>query len=81
MIRERLLVADTLRRFVSGNISDYEFDDFISIPSRDSKIEEVRMEIISLPDVYPPEIRSHYVNASGLARISEIADNLVRSAD
>jgi hypothetical protein len=31
---ERLLFADLLRRFVSGDIGDWEFDDFVSFPQK-----------------------------------------------
>jgi len=69
-------VADLLRRFVSGDVDPYEFDDFTSSRKRNERLEAYRQELLYLPDSYPPDEGGGYCNASGIARILEIADEL-----
>ena len=77
-MHERERISDLLERFVMGNIGEWEFDDFISSVSNDELIEEARLKVISLPDLYPPLSKRHYTSARGLSEIKTIAANLVK---
>ena len=67
-------VADLIDRFLRGEVGPYEWDDFISIRSRDPRIERVRRECLEIPDRYPTE--SGYCNDAGVARLRELASSL-----
>jgi len=73
---ERAKVSDLLRRFVSGQVEEYEFDDFLSIPVDDPEIEAARLEIVEIPTRYPPEFAGEFTSALGRKRLLEIAGEL-----
>ncbi len=81
MTSERQEISDLLRRFVAGNVLDWEFDDFISCRSEDPLVEAFRLEIAALPEVFPPETDAGYASHSGISRILEIAHKLQETVD
>ena len=79
MRSQRQEVSNLLKRFVRGDIKDWEFDDFISTPNDDPLIEQFRIEVGQLPLICPAEDDSRYVSGEGIKRIIEISDDLLRS--
>ena len=73
---EKRKLADLLRRFVRGDVSPYELDDFLCIPAVDPEIEKIRLELGDLPNRFPPEIPAKFASEGGLKRIEEIAEQL-----
>ena len=72
-------VADMLLRFAEGKAEPWEFDDFIS--SRQSgELEQARLELASLPEQYPPGVRTSYCSAAGIVRLREIAEKVRRAS-
>jgi hypothetical protein len=69
-------IADLLRRFLRGDVEEWEFDDFISSPSDDKLVEEVRRRVAEIPDKFPPSKSGHYASSEGLSEISSLADRL-----
>ena len=66
-------VADLIRRFLSGNVSPWEWDDFISIPLRDPQLESVRKVCGSAPDDYPALEPARYCNQEGAEMLRKLA--------
>lgn len=76
----RMDTASLIRRFVEGDVSPYEFDDFLSCPSRDPAIEAARLEINALPSAYPPETDLQFTSDRGSERLLQIAEQLESNA-
>lgn len=64
--REPLEVAEILERFISGGCSEWEWDDFTSVPIKDSVLEKIRIHCVQLHDIFPSVNRDHYTNEAGM---------------
>ena len=73
---ERAEIADLLSRFLSGDVTAWELDDFLSCRSKDPVVEAVRREVATIPDVFPPVQPGHFTNDAGIARIACVAEGL-----
>ncbi len=78
MVYRRHEVSNLLKRFVNGNVEDWEFDDFITSKITDPIINKYRIEIADLPSVFPAENTESYVSSEGIVRILEISDELAK---
>lgn len=80
--REELLAAaDVIERFVNGPIGNWEWDDFISLPSREPSAEAVRRDAACTRDDFPPNHRGEWASGAGMKRLLEIAERARKEAD
>jgi len=76
-------VAEILDRFVDENDSDdnaYEWDDYISIPSRIPELERIRRECEAVRDKFPGASTNQWCNADGMREIKRLAQEARRLA-
>jgi hypothetical protein len=73
---QRSKIANLLNRFVRGDVTDWEFDDFLSIKNEDPILEKYRVEIGELPTRFPPNDPTHYTSSEGVRRILKISSEL-----
>jgi hypothetical protein len=69
-------VAELLDRFISGDVGDSDFDDFVSTSSSDPLLEEIRQLLIELPSLYPALDESSYANEDGIQQIGTLSRKL-----
>ena len=77
--RERLTTeeaASLIERFRAGHVEPWEWDDFISIPSSDPRVEAARLRCRVLPEEHPPTTSGEYCDVAGLAMLDRIARTL-----
>lgn len=60
-------VATIIESFLNGTAGSRTWDDFISIPLTDPKLEEIRVRCARLPNEFPPEKAGMYCNEQGIA--------------
>lgn len=70
--------ADLIERFALGTVDPWEWDDFISVPSGDPRVEAARRRCRTVPDEDPPRSPHHYCGDGGLTVLNEIARSLRR---
>jgi hypothetical protein len=73
MSEERNKISDLLQRFVDGEVTNWEVDDFLSSKSEDPFVEDFRLEISKLPISFPAETDTYYTSHSGIKRLLEIS--------
>jgi hypothetical protein len=69
-------VSDLIKSFLDGSCGKWDWDDFTSVRQNDFEIEQVREELISIHDEYPPDKLDGYCNEEGRKRLKEIAEIL-----
>jgi hypothetical protein len=74
-------VANIIERFIEGTGSDWEWDDFISVPIKDPKLEKIRIRCLELDMEFPPEKSGEYTNKKGLEVLSEYFRELKRGKE
>jgi hypothetical protein len=67
-------VATTIENFLNGLGGRWDWDDFISFPIADPRLDQVRARCNTLSTEFPPTERGHYCGPKGL----EIMRALVR---
>jgi hypothetical protein len=72
-MREAVL---TIRRFLRGEGSGWEWKDFLSIPASDPAVLRLQELCIDLPFQYPPEEKDEYCGPDGLERLRGIVEDL-----
>jgi hypothetical protein len=75
---EKIAVEKYIRDFVEGTGGDYDWDDFISIPCTDLKLEEIRQFCCSTDRLFPPTEKGHWCSEAGVQAIREIQERLQR---
>ena len=73
-------VIREIKNFLDGGGGAYDWDDFVSIPIQDQRLNAIRIECRELPDKYPPGGCRQYCGDNGLKRLEEIIDDL-RTSD
>jgi hypothetical protein len=71
MNQERSKVVCLVRQFIQGNVGPYEWDDFLSIPLKDTVLEQLRITCVELPKTHPPTDRNHYCSPAGLMELEK----------
>jgi hypothetical protein len=69
-------VRDILMRFLDETAGPYEWDNFISVPIRDPRLDAIRQRCNSLPVEFPPEVSGHYCNESGINVMRKLIQQL-----
>jgi hypothetical protein len=54
----------------------YDWDDFLTIPIRDQRLNAIRIECLDLRDKYPPGSCRQYCSDAGLERLKQILADL-----
>lgn len=79
MDHKRKQISSIIRRFLSGDVAPYEWDDFISIPQAEKELEQIRISCLDIPEDYPPIDRTHYCSLEGLQKLESLAESLETS--
>jgi len=58
-------VADTLERFVQGTSNEWEWDDFLTHPLGDPRLEQIRLRCAQLDEEFPTNDQC-YCNEQGV---------------
>ena len=69
-------LADIIERFINGKGSDWEWDDFISVPIKDPELEKIRIRCLNLDKEFPAKRSGEYTSESGLKVLQEYAKRL-----
>jgi hypothetical protein len=77
---DREKIEKTIRSFLDGTAGQWDWDDFISVPLRDRRLEAVRRRCVSLPELFPPHLPGHYCSDEGSEELCRIADELALAA-
>ena len=65
-MRDPIEVADLIERFVNGTGTDpWEWDDFVSVPIPDPRLESIRQRCASLADDFPANAPGSYCGPEG----------------
>ena len=78
MDRSREEIADIIERFLVGIGSQWEWDDFCSLPIRDPQLDSIRARCISLPQEHPPVKKGYYCSEAGIEILRQIIFELRR---
>lgn len=70
---------DVLTGMVEGTVGPYDWDDFISIKSKDRFLDAVRITSGHTRDIFPPEADGEYTNPVGLEVLALLADILKKA--
>ena len=73
-------VITEITKFLSGAGGAHDWDDFISIPIKDKRLDAIRIECSDLRDNYPPGKKRQYCSDEGLKRVEEILHDLKAEA-
>ncbi len=74
--RTPIEVGIIIRGFLNGTGGKWDWDDFISTPLSDSRLDEVRRLCGELPDRFPPHEEGSYCDENGLQLLRQIAADL-----
>ncbi|HXB57664.1 MAG TPA: hypothetical protein VN461_23085 [Vicinamibacteria bacterium] len=69
-------VADTLEGFVDGTAGPYDWDDFLSLPLQDPRLEAIRLRCLSLDEEFPPRLPGEFCSEEGAEVIREYVREL-----
>lgn len=69
-------VIQEISKFLNGAGAAHDWDDFISIPISDPRLDAIRIECSDLRDKYSPGTERKYCSDEGLNRLEEILNDL-----
>ena len=69
-------VTREITKFLNGIGGAYDWDDFLTFPIEDQRLEAIRIECAELRDKYPPGNCRQYCSDEGLERLREILKDL-----
>jgi len=75
-----LEAADTIERFLAGQTSDEEWDDFTCIRPRDPAVQSAKRRVLEIEKHHSSSTPPTYLDASGQAALREVAASLRGSA-
>jgi hypothetical protein len=73
-------VIREITKFLNGIGGAYDWDDFLTIPIHDRRLDAIRLECLDLRDTYPPGKKRQYCSDEGLKRLEEILHDLKTKA-
>ena len=73
-------VIQEISKFLNGDGAAHDWDDFISIPISDQRLDAIRIECPDLRDKYPPRTQRQYCSDDGLEKLKEILSDLQAKA-
>ena len=68
--------ATALEGFISGNLDQWGWDDFVSIKKDDPFLESIRLRCEDITFEYPSESKDQYCSDDGLAILRDIARSI-----
>ncbi len=69
-------VERSIRAFLDGSGEPWDWDDFISVPLRDSTLDAVRVECARLPERFPPTAPGCYCSDAGMLELRRLMETL-----
>ncbi|MBZ0167335.1 MAG: hypothetical protein K8I00_11065 [Candidatus Omnitrophica bacterium] len=72
-------VVNIITRFLENKTTDYEWDDFVSIPLTDQELDKIRRECLSLPDRFPSVNSNEYCSAEGSEYLKQLLEQLKKN--
>jgi hypothetical protein len=76
MSLERQKIAALIRAFANGTCAEWDWDDFISVRQQDPVLEQVRQQLLAIPDTFPPCHADAWCNDQGSHSLLMIAEAL-----
>jgi hypothetical protein len=76
MNNDRVNIAGVIRKFLRGAVAPNEWDDFISVHSKDSTMEDIRLVCANIPKEFPTLDRRHYCSKAGFEKLERLARSL-----
>ena len=73
---EKENTCKVLEEFLEGAGEEWDFDDWISIPSKFDEIEKIKSRVWEIAKGYPDKIDGGFCNEIGTAKIREIIASL-----
>lgn len=68
--------AIALEGFISGDLDQWGWDDFVSIKKKDPFLESIRLRCEDIPFDYPSERKGQYCSDAGLVILRQFARNI-----
>lgn len=69
-------VADIIERFIEGKGSELDWDDFISSPISDPKLDKIRIRCSQLSEEFPPTQPNKYTSEDGIKVLKQYVIDL-----
>jgi hypothetical protein len=69
-------VIREIQKFLNGTGGAYDWDDFLTFPIYDQRLDAIRIECAELRDKFPPGSCRQYCGDEGLTRLQEIVEQL-----
>lgn len=68
--------AAIIESFLSGSCGDYDWDDFLTIPSPDPLIQAVKNYCADSHFHYPPSMDGHWCSETGALKLTQLSVHL-----
>ncbi len=65
-------VVRLIRAFLDGSCGERDWDDFTSVKQKNTAIEQVRIRLIQIHDLFPSQNPREYCNDQGVQEMLEI---------
>ncbi len=69
-------VADIIEHFIEGKGSSWDWDDFVSSPINNFKLDKIRIRCAQLGKEFPPKKSGEYTNEDGLKILKQYINEL-----
>ena len=73
---QRAYVIQTIRDFLEGNGGEWDWDDFISLPTGYPELDALQAFCLGLPAGYPPTEPAQWCNPDGLRELRRKLEEL-----
>ena len=77
----RAEVAEILTEFVQGTGGRWDWDDFISFPIEDERLDQIRERCTHLSEEFPPDQPGQFTGPRGIEGIKQFIDELAGSPE
>jgi hypothetical protein len=74
--RTAAAIAAQIDSFLSGQGSEWDWDDFISVRIDDPELDRIRIVCAELPAKFPPQVHGAYCSDEGIAVLRNLLENL-----
>lgn len=73
--------AKLIKGFLDGSCGGWEWDDFISIPQKNGRVEDIRQKVLQIGDEFPPQNSTSWSSDEGLRALNELAEEITARTD
>ncbi len=74
--RDSSEVSRIIQGFLLGTGDRWSWDDFISIPIENKRLDEIRLQCLHLSKEYPPQDSEKYCNEEGVDKLRSFIEEL-----